>query len=116
MEIDNGSHDNNSALSELLAVANKENQMLRELLVEARKRAEMSEVALQILSKHIEKPVQKQTASNFIKRIIVPIGKAIRIPKRKKTSNTKEKAFTIILVSSLDSCIPGISSFSFPFV
>ena len=52
MEIDNGSHDNNSALSELLAVANKENQMLRELLLEARKRAEMSEVALQILSKH----------------------------------------------------------------
>ena len=83
MEIDNGSHDNNSALSELLAVANKENQMLKELLLEARKRAEMSEVALQILSKHIEKPVQKQTASNFIKRIIVPIGKAIRIPKRK---------------------------------
>ena len=84
MEIDNGSRDNNSALSELLAVANKENQMLRELLVEARKRAEMSEVALQILSKHIEKPVQKPTASNFIKRIIVPIGKAIRVPKRKK--------------------------------
>ena len=83
MEIDNGSHDNNSALSELLAVANKENQMLKELLLEARKRAEMSEVALQILSKHIEKPVQKQTASYFIKRIIVPIGKAIRIPKRK---------------------------------
>ena len=83
MEIDNGSHVNNSALSELLAVANKENQMLRELLLEARKRAEMSEVALQILSKHIENPVQKQTASNFIKRIIVPIGKAIRIPKRK---------------------------------
>ena len=58
MEIDNGSRDNNSALSELLAVANKENQMLRELLVEARKRAEMSEVALHILFKHIAQPVQ----------------------------------------------------------
>ena len=84
MEKNTDPQNNNSALSELLAVANKENQMLRELLGEARKRAEMSEVALQILSKHIENPVQKQTASNFIKRIIVPIGKAIRIPKRKK--------------------------------
>ena len=55
MEIEANKSSTNSALSELLAVANKENQMLRELVEEVRKRAEMSESALQILSNHIEK-------------------------------------------------------------
>ena len=54
MEINPAPLGNSSALSELLAVANKENEMLRELVAEARKRAEMSESALQILSVHMQ--------------------------------------------------------------
>ena len=84
MEIEANKSSANSALSELLAVANKENQMLRELVEEVRKRAEMSESALQILSNHIEKKSQKETRPSLLQRIIVPIGKAIRIPRRKK--------------------------------
>ena len=84
MEIEANKSSTNSALSELLAVANKENQMLRELVEEVRKRAEMSESALQILSNHIEKKSQKETRPGLLQRIIVPIGKAIRIPRRKK--------------------------------
>ncbi|MBA00311.1 MAG: hypothetical protein CMM39_12795 [Rhodospirillaceae bacterium] len=84
MEIEANKSSTNSALSELLAVANKENQMLRELVEEVRKRAEMSESALQILSNHIEKKSQKETRPSLLQRIIVPIGKAIRIPRRKK--------------------------------
>jgi hypothetical protein len=60
MEIEANKSSTNSALSELLAVANKENQMLRELLEDVRKRAEMSESALQILSNHIEKKTSKR--------------------------------------------------------
>ena len=84
MEIEAARPGNSSALSELLAVANKENEMLRELVAEARKRAEMSESALQILSVHIQPNTTKVSKPSFIKRIIVPIGRAIRIPGRKK--------------------------------
>ena len=64
MEIEANKSSTNSALSELLAVANKENQMLRELLEDVRKRAEMSESALQILSNHIEKKPQKEKSDH----------------------------------------------------
>ena len=72
MEIEANKSSTNSALSELLAVANKENQMLRELVEEVRKRAEMSESALQILSNHIEKKSQKETRPSLLQRNYCP--------------------------------------------
>ena len=83
-----GSNNNqNNALSELLAVANKENQMLRELLDEARKRADTAEKALLTLSNYIHPAMQQQNRPSFIQRVIVPIVKAIKIPRRKNKVN-----------------------------